>query len=65
MRILIASNGSMALNDILEFSKQFINSTSEPPTILTMSYNHQVSLERDNSRELALVQIAPKMNMTV
>lgn len=34
MRILIASNGSMAANDILEFSKQFIHSASEPPTIL-------------------------------
>ena len=34
MRILIASNGSMAVDEILEFSKQFIHSTSEPPTIL-------------------------------
>ena len=34
MRILIASNGSMAVNDILEFSKQFVHSASEPPTIL-------------------------------
>jgi len=34
MRILIASNGSPAANDILEFSKQFIHSASEPPTIL-------------------------------
>jgi nucleotide-binding universal stress UspA family protein len=34
MRILIASNGSTAMNDILEFSKQFIHSASEPPTIL-------------------------------
>ena len=34
MRILIAANGSMAVNDILTFSKQFIHSVSEPPTIL-------------------------------
>ena len=26
---------------------------------------YQGSLERDNSKELALVQIAPKMNITV
>ena len=34
MRILIALNGSTALDDILEFSRQFIHSVSEPPTIL-------------------------------
>jgi nucleotide-binding universal stress UspA family protein len=34
MRILIASNGSTAVDDILEFSRQFIHSASEPPTIL-------------------------------
>ena len=34
MRILIASNGSTDVNDILEFCRQFNHSVSEPPTIL-------------------------------
>jgi nucleotide-binding universal stress UspA family protein len=43
MRILIASNGSTTVDDILEFSRQFIHRASEPPTILKI-------IDPDNDR---------------
>jgi nucleotide-binding universal stress UspA family protein len=36
MRILIVANGSLPGKDVLMFSKQFVQSASEPPTLLTV-----------------------------